>query len=352
MGCLYLNFFTILKYGAKNNRQKGINHLIIRNHNAKLILQPQIILLAVLGMVIISCQHVIEETIPKNAVSTHSSKSSGMNKNNLARDFKFQNSDLTPDTNLHYTGQYCNECHEKSPVRGGDRYLRYGGDYGLLCRCHTPSSGVYIHPFNITPTVEKRKRMPPDFPLENGKLTCLTCHDIYRQCQKRLFERDSLRGAPYPRRMSFCYNCHVKKNYEPNDPHKQLNDNDEIIIGTCLICHKEKPDEKHATFKDVTFIGDIEMICRRCHHIAGNHSGNHDHMKNIPSADGLKRIKLVEAKFQTRLPLDENGKMTCITCHNPHEKRVIPESSLGAKGAGSKYRHRLPGNLCKECHQM
>ena len=152
--------------------------------------------------------------------------------------------------------------------------------------------------------------------------------------------------------MSFCYNCHIKKNYEPNDPHLQLNDNEEIIIGTCLICHKEKPDEKHATFKDVTFIGDIEMICRRCHHIAGNHSGNHDHMKNVPSAEGVKRIKLVEAKFHTRLPLNENGKMTCITCHNPHEKGIIPESSPGAKGAGSKYRHRLPGNLCKECHQM
>ena len=327
-------------------------HLIIRNRNAKLMLQPPFILLAVLGVVIISCQHVIEETIPKNAVSTHSSKSSGTNKKNVARDFKFQNTDVTPHTNLHYTGRYCNECHEKPAVRGGDRYLRYGGDYGRLCRCHILSPEINIHPVNLTPTVEKRKRIPPDFPLENGKLTCLTCHDIYRQCQKRLFERNSLRGAPYPRRMSFCYNCHIKKNYEPNDPHLQLNDNEEIIIGTCLICHKEKPDEKHATFKDVTFIGNIEMICRRCHHIAGNHSGNHDHMKNIPSADGLKRIKLVETKFHTRLPLNENGKMTCITCHNPHEKGIIPESNPGAKGAGSKYRHRLPGNLCRECHQM
>ncbi len=326
--------------------------MIIRNRNAKLILQPQFILLVVLGIMIISCQRVIDETIPDNVVSAHSAKSSGMNKYNVARNFHFQNADVTPRTNLHYTGLYCNECHDKQPVRGGDRYFRYGGDYGQLCRCHGESSGAYIHPVNMTPSVEKRKRMPPDFPLVNGKLTCLTCHDIYRQCQKRLFERNSLRGAPYPRRMSFCYKCHIKENYEPTDPHLQINDDKEIVIGTCLICHKRKPDEQHATFKDVTFIGDIELICRRCHHIAGNHSGNHDHMKNIPSADGVKRIKLVEAKFHTRLPLDENGKMTCITCHNPHEKGIIPESSPGAKGAGSKYRHRLPGDLCKECHQM
>ena len=157
MGCLYLNFFTILRFGAKNNWQKGIIHLIIRNRNAKLILQPPFILLAVLGVVIISCQHVIEETIPKNAVSTHSSKSSGTNKKNVARDFKFQNTDVTPHTNLHYTGRYCNECHEKPAVRGGDRYLRYGGDYGRLCRCHILSPEIYIHPVNLTPTVEKGK---------------------------------------------------------------------------------------------------------------------------------------------------------------------------------------------------
>lgn len=326
--------------------------MIIRNRKAKFILQLQFILLAVLGIMIISCQHVIDEPIPKKVVITHSTKSSDLNKNNVARNFKFQNADVTPHTNLHYTGRYCNECHERTPVRGEDRYLRYDGDYERLCRCHSESPGAYIHPVNMTPTVEKQKRMPPDFPLENGKVTCLTCHDIYRQCQKRLFERNSLRGAPYPRRMNFCYNCHVKESYEPIDPHQQLNNNEEIVIETCLICHKKKPDEKHATFKDVTFIGDIELTCRRCHHIAGNHSGNHDHMKDIPSADGVKRIKFVEGKFQTRLPLDENGKMTCITCHNPHEKGIIPESSPGAKGAGSKYRHRLPGNLCKECHQM
>ena len=327
-------------------------HLIIRNRKAKLILPPPFILLAVVSLVVISCQLVKDETLPKNLVGTHASKSSGVNKSNVVRDFKFQNAGMTPQTNLHYTGRYCNECHEKPAVRGGDRYLRYGGDYSMLCRCHTLSSEVYIHPVNITPSSEKRKRIPKDFPLENGKLTCLTCHDLYRQCQKRLFERNSLRGAPYSQRVSFCYNCHVSGNYKENNPHQQLNDNNEIIIGTCLICHKEKPDEIHATFKDVTFIGNIEMICRRCHHIAGNHSGNHDHMKDIPSAKGVKRIKLVEAKFHTVLPLNENGKMTCVTCHNPHEKGVIPENRPGAKGAGSKYRHRLPKNLCKECHQM
>ena len=100
------------------------------------------------------------------------------------------------------------------------------------------------------------------------------------------------------------------------------------------------------------FVGDIEEMCRRCHHISGNHSGDHNHIGVEPSEKGMKRITSMEEKFSARLPLDENGKMTCITCHNPHAKGVIPEESPGAKGADSTYRHRLPGNMCIECHQM
>lgn len=271
---------------------------------------------------------------------------------NVEPEFRFENPDVTRDTYIHYTGKYCNECHEQTPAEGGSLYLKFKGDYKQLCRCHADSPDAYIHPVDIRPSPGKAERIPPDFPLENGQITCLTCHDIYRQCRKRLFDRNSLRGAPYPRRMDFCYKCHVMENYEKINPHHQKNENGEIVIETCLICHDEKPDEKHATFKDVRFIGDIEVMCRRCHHIAGNHSGNADHMGILPSADGLKRIKIMEEKYNVRLPLDENGKMTCITCHNPHEKGVIPDVNPGASGADSKYRHRLPVNLCKECHQM
>lgn len=266
--------------------------------------------------------------------------------------FEFENDSVKSTTNIHYTGKYCNECHEKTPVTGGNQYLKFDGEYKHLCRCHSETETSIIHPFDIKPSPEKKKRIPADFPLKNGELSCGTCHDIYLQCQKRLFDKNSLRGAPYPRRTDFCFKCHDKKNYERLNPHDQINDAGEILIEKCLFCHEEKPDEKHATFKEVKFIGNIEVLCTRCHLIAGNHSGNADHMAIVPSAEGLKRIEAMEKKYNMILPLDENGKMTCITCHNPHEKGVIPGDAPGAKGAGSKYRHRLPENLCKECHQM
>lgn len=265
---------------------------------------------------------------------------------------KFENDSVSPTTKIHYTGKYCNECHEKTPVVGGDRYLKFGGDYSQLCRCHTEEPAPFLHPFDVKPSAEKEKRMPADFPLENGQLTCDTCHNLYLQCQKRLFDMDSLRGAPYRSRTDFCFKCHEEKKYEGFDPHNQLTEAGEIIIEKCLYCHEEKPDEKHATFKEVKFIGDIEVLCRRCHLVAGNHSGNFDHMGIVPSEKRLNIMKGMEKKFNILLPLDNDGRMTCITCHNPHEKGVIPDRLPGAQGAGSKFRHRLPGKLCKECHEF
>ena len=135
------------------------------------------------------------------------------------------------------------------------------------------------------------------------------------------------------------------------DIHIQLNAKGEIIVDKCLYCHSDKPDENRARYKDVKFIGDLEMLCQRCHQIRGNHAGNFNHLVK-PSAKALARMQAMEKKFGIILPLDENGQLTCITCHNPHGKGVIRAESPAARGAGSKYRQRLPGRLCIECHQI
>ncbi len=86
---------------------------------------------------------------------------------------------LPNDTNLHYTGKYCLECHEKTPTVGEDKLLKFNGDFTQLCRCHGYTPGTYIHPVDIVPSAEKREKIPDDFPLVNGIVTCITCHDIY-----------------------------------------------------------------------------------------------------------------------------------------------------------------------------
>ena len=258
---------------------------------------------------------------------------------------------VTKGDEYHYTGKYCTDCHEQIPNEGGNKFLKYGGDYNKLCKCHVEGPGSYIHPVDIVPSAKKEARFPAALPLRDGKITCLTCHDIYWQCQKRTIDKISLRGAPYPKRSDFCYQCHDETSYMMLDPHVQLNAWGKIIDERCLYCHTEKPDEKRANYGDVRLIGDLEVICQRCHVIRGNHAGNFDHMVK-PSAKALARMQAMEKEFDIILPLGTNGNMTCITCHNPHDKGVIPAERPAAKGAGSKYRHRLPDRLCVECHKV
>lgn len=260
---------------------------------------------------------------------------------------------INEKTNIHFTGRYCGECHVRQPVKGGDAYLKYDGDFQRLCgRCHHGMSTGYCHPLQINAESDRSLSTPADFPLRNGNFTCLTCHDVYRQCVKRLFDRHTLRGAPYPRKTDFCYRCHDRKKYPALNAHQQLRSDGTLNERLCLYCHEKKPDEKTATYRQVTFVGDMSALCRRCHAVEGNHPGDYDHMAAVPSAKAMKHMAVMEKTYAIILPLTRDGKMTCITCHNPHEKGVIATDKPSAKGADSKYRERLPATMCIRCHQM
>ena len=221
-----------------------------------------------------------------------------------------------------------------------------------MCRCHQGTSAGYCHPLGLSPKGDEQISIPDGFPLENNEFTCNTCHDVYRQCQKRLFDHWMLRESPYPRLTDFCYRCHKKEDYKELDTHDQVSANGDLQVEICLYCHEKRPDEKTGTYDDVTFVGDMKALCRRCHQIEGNHAGDYDHMAQKPTAEGLRRMATMARTYSIVLPLTATGKMTCITCHNPHEKGVIPVSNPAARGAGSQYRHRLPGKMCEGCHQI
>ncbi len=252
---------------------------------------------------------------------------------------------------IHYTGKDCKECHEKTPEKGGRTFLKYGGDFEELCRCHYNSPGSLVHPSEIAPSKGKTGKIPAEFPLRNGELSCGTCHDIYLQCQKGPKKNTFfLRGSPYKKRTDFCFKCHNEKSYEMQDVHDQLNAEGDMLVEKCRYCHTEPPDVKQTRFKDIKLLDNSEAICQGCHVIAGNHSGNYNHLVK-PSKKALATMKRMEIEFGIILPLYD-GKITCMTCHNPHEKGVIPAELPSAKGADSKFRHRLPGILCQECHKM
>jgi len=138
------------------------------------------------------------------------------------------------------------------------------------------------------------------------------------------------------------------------DPHNQITETGAIIADKCLYCHIEKPDEKHATFKEVKLIGDLEVLCFRCHYKQSQfHPINANHLVT-PNPTIVENIKETEKKFGIILPLNYEGKITCPTCHNPHERGVIPGDRASSKGASEKYRLRLSGvnlQICVACHK-
>ncbi len=263
---------------------------------------------------------------------------------------------VTDTTDVHYSGKYCTQCHEQTP-RNGAKFLKYEGDFKQLCRCHYKTVERDLHPIGIEPSAGIRARMPKNYPLLNGKIACSTCHDIVEQCRdQKTYDRFDkrqkfLRGAPYTKQTDFCFKCHNKIKFKKYNPHEQLNASGDVIELTCLYCHLEIPDKKQAEFKDIKLIGNLDMLCDRCHNKAGEQSLHASHLRK-PSAKVFASIKQLENKFGIILPLNEEGKITCATCHNPHQKGVIPAEKAGAKGADDKNRHRIPENICMQCHQM
>jgi len=266
-------------------------------------------------------------------------------------------SNLPNTTDIHYSAQYCTECHVNIPRRGSNPELRYAGDFKLLCRCHYGDTNNYVHPVDRRPSRDMIERIPAQFPLWEGQITCITCHDIFIQCEDRPLDRtflrdqNFLRGAPFDTEASICFRCHNVANYRMNNPHLQLDAHREIIKDKCLYCHSELPDEKQTSAKDARLIGNLKALCVRCHMKAPRQDFHAKHLR-LPTADVLNRIKQLEDQEHIVLPLSEDGTITCATCHNPHEKGVIPDVRAGAKGAGEKRRQRLAdtNNLCIKCH--
>ena len=75
----------------------------------------------------------------------------------------------------------------------------------------------------------------------------------------------------------------------------------------------------------------------------------------LPFEELLKIVKA--AKRQPRsVPLPETSRLTCYTCHNPHEVGVIKASNPRALGADAKQakfrrlRTSRKGQMCQTCH--
>lgn len=130
------------------------------------------------------------------------------------------------------------------------------------------------------------------------------------------------------------------------NPHAFMND-----PARCVECHLETRPTSGRPYATMNFRKDIYSLCASCHKLPVAHP--------VDIAPGRGRGK--------ELPLDADGSMTCITCHNPHGQALSDRPYTGRTlyekardtffpslpGKFRTYFLRIPttaGELCKYCH--
>jgi hypothetical protein len=175
--------------------------------------------------------------------------------------------------------------------------------------------------------------------------------------------------------MEFCFQCHDRANYKPFNAHDQLKDG-RINTDICGWCHVGVPNVDSRLKEDATYAlrSETAGVCNSCHTVKKDHPTGNQHIDatlpaemmwhisayemeprmNLPYKQLLEYVKA--AKRSPRLiPLDKKGRIACYSCHNPHEKGLLPDWNLRSVGAEPKkatnHRLRTYGNVgCRTCH--
>ena len=231
-----------------------------------------------------------------------------------------------------FTGR-CDFCHLTEPTEGNPG--KFTRDIDYLCQeCHTVSL-QNSHPIEMVPSME----IPEIFPLDwAGRITCSTCHDPHAENIDDNPEmlRTLARGK------SFCDMCH--RDFLPIDGRH---------VGVGLAHSKSGVFEENSLYSQV--LDSISLQCLTCHdgviasdtsyHASGDpltyNQRSLSHPIGMDYAEAARHdpeLNPVEALApEIMLP---DGKVGCISCHNPYskERMMTVVSNYGSA-------------LCLECHK-
>jgi hypothetical protein len=98
-------------------------------------------------------------------------------------------------------------------------------------------------------------------------------------------------------------------------PHHMTNADGSLNMETCGACHTP----------DMGLQGSRLETCTLCH-LETTHSGTVEHLRAQP--DQVTRAMAARAKDAVPMPLTEDGKIWCGTCHLYHDPKVLSENWL------------------------
>ena len=250
------------------------------------------------------------------------------------------------DTPHSFTDRECVLCHVGDPRKNKENLALVAPEKELCMDCHSDLEETLSHPIGVFPG---RAVIPPDMPLADGKLTCSTCHDIHMPYKNAFglpthFLRRSVRGR------RFCAICHKQSDFN------------EMIAGG----HEETMQKAHLKprFFALDNAGPIDSVsaeCLSCHDgsmgkaapvkaglwqhsdplmglgpqsYTGVHPVGIDYEESRMDHDDLKPSSMIPKKIKL-----VNGKVSCISCHDPYSNNRAQLISTNRNG-----------ELCLGCH--
>jgi hypothetical protein len=112
------------------------------------------------------------------------------------------------------------------------------------------------------------------------------------------------------------------------NPHLAMFKDRKLNEDTCLLCHSVSPvsNPKDAG-KRLCLNDSVDKLCGGCHR-KDSHAGSAEHLVK-PDDKILKRMKGWEEKTKEAIPLDDSGKIACVSCHDPHPSGVLKSLGVG-----------------------
>ncbi|VAX10955.1 hypothetical protein MNBD_GAMMA26-1788 [hydrothermal vent metagenome] len=220
---------------------------------------------------------------------------------------------------------------------------------------------------------------------KKGQVTCATCHDPHRWSATTSLKGAALTGEgdattsflriSNSQKAELCANCHFDKEPIVLSKHNlaitapnEKNSSGQIAknMPVCFNCHVPHNSQgANLWARKLGPGGDkVESMCRDCHQDGGiaqvKQTGEISHplQVDIKNAGGSTTLPLFNKQGERSKPL-RGGRVTCPSCHNPHQwDPMDPTSQTGAdaeiEGGASNSFLRLPaapaGDLCTDCH--
>ena len=253
----------------------------------------------------------------------------------------------------HWDEEACGACHGEGTPASIESY----DDDAMCGSCHEKSDTVSCrHPSGLALGSSGSVSLPDGYrsSTQDGKLVCTTCHDPLIQCQgdklAPYLNPRFLRGGPFRQADDACLLCHDTASYSKLNPHVQLTGG-KIRQATCGFCHNVAAGEVSASSG---FRIDASIQCLSCHAVSphpmsmipGSGIDSWNHLV-VPGESTMRRMSMTRERTGARLPVAPGtGKITCATCHDPHEAGVI----AGDPPFLDRARLR-PAARCEDCHE-